>query len=102
DTKYSDAFRAIITRAGTEVIRLPARSPNLNAFAERFVRSIKEECLDRMILLGEAALRRAVTEFMKHYHTERNHQSLGNNIIAPEFHSTSGEGEVLCRERLGG
>jgi len=99
---YTEHFRSIFLSAGLKSVRLPARSPNLNAFAERFVRSIKEECLDRMIVLGETALRRAVNEFMIHYHTERNHQSLGNNIIASEFHRVSCEGEVFCRERLGG
>src|ERR1035438_8895395 len=66
DTKYSDAFRWIITRAGTDVVRLPPRSPNLNAFAERFVRSIKEECLNRMIFVGRASLQHAVTQYLTH------------------------------------
>jgi transposase InsO family protein len=82
-------------------VRLPARSPNLNAFAERFVRSIKSECLDRMILIGEPSLRRAVDQFCSHYHRERNHQGLENKIIEPEF-GLAAEGEVNCRERLGG
>jgi putative transposase len=69
------------------------RSPNLNAYAERFVRSIKEECLGRMILIGERSLTRAVDQFCEHYHGERNHQGLGNKIIEPDFRS-SGEGEV--------
>ena len=73
----------------------------LNACAERVVRSIKEECLDRMILIGEGSLRRAVGQFCGHYHHERNHQGLGNKIIEPEFGSV-GEGEVNRRERLGG
>jgi putative transposase len=82
-------------------VRLPARSPNLNAFAERFVRSIKEECLDRMILIGEGSLRRAVDEFCEHEHRELNHQGLENIIIQPDFESAE-EGEVNCHERLGG
>jgi hypothetical protein len=82
-------------------VRLPARSPNLNAYAERFVRSIKEECLSRMILIGEGSLRRAVGQFCEHYHRERNHQGLENRIIEPDFGS-GGKGEVQCRERLGG
>ena len=81
--------------------RLPARSPNLNAFAERFVRTIKSECLDRMILIGEQSLGRAVAQFCEHYHRERNHQGLENNIIDPDFGSVEA-GEVNCRERLGG
>ena len=73
DSKYTTQFRRLIAESRTAVIRLPPRSPNLNAYAERFVRSIKEECLDRMIFVGQGALRRAVTEFVTHYHRERNH-----------------------------
>jgi len=74
DTKYSKRFRDFIAVGGTEVIRLPPLSPNLNAFAERFVRSIKEECLTKLIFLGQGSLRRAITEYMTHFHEERNHQ----------------------------
>jgi len=91
----------ILEGAGVKSVRLPARSPNLNAFAERFVRTIKSECLDRMILIGEGSLRRAVEQFCEHYHRERNHQGLENKIIEPAFGSVE-EGEVDCRERLGG
>jgi transposase InsO family protein len=102
DTKYSDAFRGIIARAGTNVVRLPPRSPNLNAFAERFVRSIKEECLNRMIFVGRASLQHAVTHYLTHYHSERNHQGLRNRLLI-----TSGGVYEPCvpvkrRERLGG
>jgi putative transposase len=86
----------------TAVIRLPPRSPNLNAYAERFVRSIKEECLDRMILVGQGALRRAVTEFVAHYHRERNHQGLRNRLIQSEPGSLATAASVCRRERLGG
>ena len=86
---------------GVKSLKLPARSPNLNAFAERFLRSIKSECLDRMILIGEPSLRREVDQFAEHYHRERNHQGLENNIIEPEF-GPVGKGSVNCRERLGG
>lgn len=103
DTKYSHAFRRIITRAGIEVVRLPPRLPNLNAFAERFVRSIKEECLSRMIFFGHKSLRHAITQYLAHYHHERNHQGLDNRLL--------GSSGVVCkswavpvkrRERLGG
>ena len=67
DTKYSQQFRRLVEDSGTKVIRVPPRSPNLNAYAERFVRSIKDECLDRMIFVGQASLRRAVAEYMIHY-----------------------------------
>ena len=71
DAKYSGDWRAFLKEQGVEVIRLPPKSPNLNAYAERFVRSIKDECLNRMIFIGEASLRRAIREFMAHYHAER-------------------------------
>ena len=64
----------ILKAAGIESVRLPVRSPNLNAFAERFVRSIKESCLNRMVLIGESSLHRATAQFVLHYHQERNHQ----------------------------
>ena len=98
---FTSEFQMILESAGVKSIRLPPRSPNLNAFAERFVRTIKAECLDRMILVGEGSLRRAVAQFCEHYHRERNHQGLENRIIEPDF-SSGGEGEVQCRQRLGG
>ncbi|MDB4808949.1 transposase [Verrucomicrobiales bacterium] len=73
----------------------------MNLYAERFVRSIKGECLDWIFLIGERSLRRAVDQFCRHYHHERNHQGLDNNIIEPDFGSDR-EGEVNCRDRLGG
>ena len=82
DSKYTTQFRRLIAESRTAAIRLPPRSPNLNAYAERFVRSIKEECLDRMIFVGQGALRRAVTEFVAHYHQERNHQGLGIDLFS--------------------
>jgi len=102
DTKYSHDWRVWLNREGVEVIRLPPRSPNLNAYAERFVRSIKEECLNRMIFIGEASLRRAIAEFMTHYHEERNHQGLGNRLISTEHVSVSTDRAVQRRMRLGG
>jgi len=102
DTKYSDAFRGIITRAGTDVVRLPPRSPNLNAFAERFVRSIKEECLNRMIFVGRASLQHAVTHYLTHYHSERNHQGRGNRFQIPSRLMNNPGLPVKRRERLGG
>jgi transposase InsO family protein len=87
---------------GVKVVRLPARSPNLNAYAERFVLSIKSECLERMVLLGEWHLRRAISEYMRHYHGERNHQGLENALIAGNPEDAAGAGAVVRRERLGG
>src|ERR1700752_4227288 len=71
DTKFCSSFRTMLKSSGVQPILLPPRSPNLNAFAERWVRSIKEECLSKLILFGERALQRAVTEFIEHFHTER-------------------------------
>jgi hypothetical protein len=102
DAKFTPAFRTLLAQAGIEPVRLPPRSPNLNAWIERFMRSIKSECLDRMIFFGEDSLRRAVREYVAHYHAERNHQGLGNSIIAPLPHPTKAVGRVRCRERLGG
>ena len=81
---------------------LPPKSPNLNAHAERFVRSIKEECLNRIIFFGEQSLRRAITEFVTHYHQERNQQGLDNRLIDPEASVGQVVGPIQCRERLGG
>src|ERR1022692_4747692 len=102
DTKYSDAFRGVLVREGIHVIRLPPRSPNLNAFAERFVRSIKEECLSRMIFFGPASLQHALRQFTAHYHTERNHQGLENRIPQPMSVTALPHHPVQRRQRLGG
>jgi len=101
DTKYSEQFRRLISDVGTAVIRLPPRSPNLNAYAERFVRSIKDECLDRLIFAGQASLRRAVTEYVSHYHAERNRQGLENRLMVPAS-IRANDGAVHRHARLGG
>jgi transposase InsO family protein len=102
DTKYSDGFRGFPFREGVQVIRLPPRSPNLNAFAERFVRSIKEECLSRMIFFGEASLRHALAQYMAHYHRERNHQGMGNQLLQNSGTLARVCGAIRRRHRLGG
>ncbi len=102
DPLYTDAFRNLLKQAGVNVVRLPPRSPNLNAFAERFVRTIKETCLDRMIFFGETSLRRAINEFLEYYHHERKHQGLENRLIDPLTEVGWADGAVACRERLGG
>lgn len=85
-------------------MKLPAHSPNLNAFAERWVHSVKEECLSKFILFGEASLRRAVGQYAEHFHTERNHQGKGNVILFPATDQAvqNRDRRVRCRERLGG
>ncbi len=102
DRLYSAAFRKMLGDCGVEVVRLPARSPNLNAFVERFVLSIKSECLGRMIPLGEAHLRWAVREYVRHYNAERPHQGLGGALVEGEHRAGGVDGEVRCRERAGG
>jgi len=101
DTKYTDEFRNVLVREAIHLIRLPPRSPNLNAFAERFVRSIKSECLNRMILFGQASIQHAICHFMAHYHTERNHQGLANQLLRPAP-ITQLPRPVQRRQRLGG
>ncbi len=102
DGKFSGAFRETLEAVGVKPVRLPARSPNLNAHIERFMRSLKEECLERMIFFGDRSLQAAVSSYIEHYHAERNHQGLDNRLIEPgdEFGCTSGR--VECWEKLGG
>jgi len=103
DGKYCPAFQQIIDAAGVTRVPLPARSPNLNAFAERWVRSVKDEVLSRLILFGEESLRHVLKEYEAHYHAERNHQGKGNVLLFPLCgQGNKGEGPIQCRERLGG
>jgi transposase InsO family protein len=102
DTKFTQAFEALLKDSGVVPIVLPPRSPNVNAHCERFVRSIKEEALGQMIILGERALYHAIHQYLAHYHTERNHQGLDNRLIAPEGEVSCQTGHVVRRERLGG
>ncbi|MGH7267972.1 MAG: integrase core domain-containing protein [Candidatus Rokuibacteriota bacterium] len=101
DSKWTDGFRRIIQGAGVRIVLTPVQAPNANAYAERFVRSIREECLDRLIVLGERRLLRALDEFVAHYHGERNHQGLGNELITPAA-APAGGSQVHCRDPLGG
>jgi putative transposase len=102
DSKFSLAFRRLLQEAGVEPVLLPARSPNLNAHLERFHRSLKAECLECLILFGEQSLRQAISAFGEHYHRERNHQGLENKLIDPDEMVGHINGEVQCRQRLGG
>ena len=101
DSKWTAGFRRIVQGAGVRIVLTPIQAPNANAHAERFVRSIRTECLDRLILFGERRLLRVLDEFVTHYHLERNHQGLGNELIMPETRPLGGT-HVRCRERLGG
>jgi putative transposase len=102
DKKYAESFRTLLKGSGIEPVRLPPKSPNLNAHIERFMRSLKEECLERLILFGEESLRNAVGEFLIHFHSERNHQGLHNRLIRPGAETNKSQGEIDCRCRLGG
>jgi len=104
DTKFCSVFRSTLTAGGIKPIQLPARSPNLNSHAERWVRSVKDECLSKLILFGEVSLRRALTDFIDHYHGERNHQGKGNVLLFPagKVGQHKPRTRVRCRERLGG
>ena len=104
DTKFCAEFRETLATGGVKCLRLPPRSPNLNAFAERWVRSVKSECLSKLILFGESSLRRALTNFCEHYHAERNHQGKDNQLLFPrsELGKPFSRGTVRCDERLGG
>jgi putative transposase len=92
----------MLAASGVKSVRLPARSPNLNAYAERWIGSVRRECSRRVIPLGERHLRQLVREYVEHYHGERPHQSLGNKLIAPVNDNAALSGRVLRRQRLGG
>ena len=100
DPLYTRGFHEVLAYAGVSPVRLPRKSPNLNAYAEGFVLSIKSECLDRIVMLGERHLRRAIANYVDHYHVERCHQGIGNRPIeeVPQLAS----GPVARHERLGG
>jgi len=102
DPLFTAEFLELIATTGVKSVKLPPRSPNLNAHAERFVRTVKESCLDQMILFGEGSLRRALREFLAHYHLERNHQGLKNRLIVPLQKQAGTSGDVRRRSRLGG
>jgi len=102
DANFSSAFRTILKEADVEPLRLPPKSPNLNANLERFFRSLKSETLSQMIFFGEQSLRRAVRSYIRHFHEERNHQGLDNKIIEPGDEVGAVAGKIECRESLGG
>ena len=103
DGTYCPAFQQIIDAAGVKRVPLPPRSPNLNAYAERWVRSVKDETLSRMILFGERSLWHVLKEYVTHFHHERPHQGKGNVVLMPvPRYEPAQEGALQCRERLGG
>ena len=100
DRKWSAPAQRLLEESGVRVVRTPFQAPNCNAHSERFVRTIKEECLTRVILFGEQHLRRAIDEFVAHYHGERNHQGIGNELIDRPL--SMQDGRIRRRQRLGG
>ena len=104
DSKFCASFRSALASGGVKTIQLPAKSPNLNAFAERWVRSVKQECLSKLILFGQGSLSRVLTEYSRHYHHERNHQGKGNRLLFPretdKMYRPSRN--IACQQRLGG
>ena len=105
DPLFTEAFEAILAERGVKCVRIPARSPNCNPHAERFVKTVRDECLNHLVLFGERHLRHVIKEFVAHYHRERFHQGLGGQLIEAQTSSANPKvprGEVVCRSRLGG
>jgi putative transposase len=102
DTRFIAMRQFLEENTNTKVVLLPPKSPNLNAYMERWFRSLKTECLDRMIFFGRKSLENAVREYVEHYHAERNHQGLGNQLIEPGNEVGAVAGKIECYERLGG
>jgi putative transposase len=104
DAKFTAHFDRLLNESGIKTVKLPPQSPNLNAYAERFVRTVKEQCLNRLLIVGESMLRKALKEFAEHYHHERCHQGLGNVIPFPkqEYHVGSLNGKIRRKTSLNG
>ncbi len=101
--QYCPAFKSVLEESGVKTVAIPPRSPNLNAYAERWVRSVKEQCLKRLIITSEEMLRRSLKEYVEFYHHERCHQGIGNVIPFPRKEDNIGskEGKVTRLSRLG-
>jgi putative transposase len=102
DPLFTADFRALLASSDVAAVRLPPRSPNLNAFAERFVKSVRVECLNRVVPLGRRHLYQLIHQYVAHYHTERNHQGLGNVLLTAPANDVVTLGRVKRRTRLGG
>jgi putative transposase len=105
DTKFTREFDERLQARGIAVKRLRPLSPNLNAFVERWIQSVKQECLDHFVVLGETHLNHLVSEYVEHYETERPHQGLGNSVLIPKKppdESVPVPDQLICRKRLGG
>lgn len=102
DPLFTRKFRKTLRAQGVRALRMPKQSPNLNAYSERFVQTVKNECTDKLIIFGEKHLRHVLSEFVEHYHLERPHQGLGNRRIIPPANDPPPKGRVYCKQRLGG
>ncbi len=104
DSKYCLSFRQLIEAENVKALALPPQSPNLNPYSERWARSVKEECLSKLILFGERSLKHALHHYLTHYHQERNHQGKDNLLLFPSSRlpMIRKQGKIRCRERLGG
>ena len=103
DTKFTERFREVLEQGAVRVVRTAYQAPNRNAIAERWVRSVKSECLERLVLFGEGMLLRALRDYVAHFNSERPHQGLGNGLVAGDpAPSAPVEGDVVEAERLGG
>lgn len=102
DSKFTAQFQRILKDAGVDIVHTEFQAPNMNAHAERWVSSVKSECLDRMILFGERSLQRALREYVAHFHLERPHQGLGNELVVPLDGAGSPTGNLVVNQRLGG
>jgi transposase InsO family protein len=102
DCQFSESFRSLLADEGVKPVRLPPRAPNMNAHLERFFGSLKTECLHKLILFGQSATRKAVNQYLEHYHAERCHQGLGNHLIMPLERPPDVNAELKTTERLGG
>ena len=102
DPRFSAAFREILKSSGLKIIRLPPYSPNLNSHAKRWVLSVKTDVLSRLVLFDEAGLRKALKEYLFHYHSGRNHQGKHNELLFPQGDYVNNSSEIKCEERLGG
>ena len=102
DTKYTTQFDAIMQTSGIKPIKLPPRSPNLNAFSERWVKSVRSEILEKQVLFGKKSLKYVLCEYTAHYHHERNYQGLDNTIPFPSDEVGKSNGNIKCKDRLGG
>ncbi len=101
DAKFLASFDTVLESEGLTIIQTPYRAPKANAFAERWIRSVREECLDRVLIVNECHLRRVLTEYIAYYNQRRPHQGIGQECPVPSKRGQA-DGPVRCRDVLGG